>query len=509
MAIMTRPFRCPHGTCVYCPGGIGSPFGDVPQSYTGHEPATMRGKSNNYDAYLQTMNRLAQYYSTGHDPEKIELIIMGGTFPATPIDYQKEFIAGAFRAANDFSEMFFAKTGKGQKFSREKFWVMNSRQKNLEKGAHGNANGKENTKKFAEKVIPRNPEKQLFSVEAEHLRNEKANVRIVTMCIETKPDWGKERHINGMLGLGATRVELGAQSLYDEVLKFTNRGHTVEDTVEATQLLKDSALKVTYHMMPGQPLSTKEKDIQMLRELFENPLFRPDGLKIYPCMVMPGTALAKQYAQGKFMPLGTEEAAEIIAEAKKFFPEYTRIHRVQRDIPTKFSLGGIDKNNLRQIIERKLAEKGLKCRCIRCRESGINSEKGIAPDYSNTRLSEMNYDASRGKETFISFEDRTNDLLLGFCRLRMPYKPFREEFTEATACIRELHVFGAQVGIGKENAESAQHRGFGKKLVQRAEEIAAAQFGAEKMLVISGVGAREYYRKLGYEMEGAYMAKNI
>ncbi len=503
VAIMTKPFNCPHGTCIYCPGGPNSFFGNVPQSYTGHEPATMRGISNSYDSYLQSMNRISQYYAMAHFPEKLELIIMGGTFPSMPQSYQEEFVSGAFQAANDFSEMFF----ENGEFNAKKFNEFFPRNTEGTDGGIIKVGSMKKAWSNTEKLLCL---KKPADVEREHARNEKAKVRIVTLCIETKPDWSKEGHINEMLALGATRVEIGAQSTYDEVLKYTNRGHSVKDTIEATQLLKDSALKVTYHMMPGQPLSTHEKDVAMFREIFEKDDFKPDALKIYPCMVMPGTALAKLYEKGRFNPLGTEEAAEIIAEAKKYFPEYMRVHRVQRDIPTKFALTGIDRNNLRQIIEKKLAEKGIKCRCIRCRESGINFQKGVRTDYSAVELVERRYAASGGKEVFISFEDKTNDTMVGFCRLRKPYRPFRKEFTESTACIRELHVFGQQVGIGKDNSESQQHRGFGKKLVQRAEEIAHDEFGSDKMLVISGVGARGYYsEKLGYGKEGAYMVKRL
>jgi len=487
VAIMTKPISCPHGTCIYCPGGPKSVFGDVPQSYTGHEPATMRAINNNYDSYLQTMNRLFQYFATGHKPEKLELIIMGGTFPAAPTEYQDEFISGAFGAANDFSREFFS----NNKFNANKFNEFFSAGAALQR----------------ERLLAM---KGAVDVAAEHARNQNADIRIVTMCVETKPDWCKEEEVDKMLSLGTTRVELGAQSLYDDVLKFTHRGHTVEDTIEATRVLKDSALKATYHMMPGQPLSSRERDIEMFRELFANPQFRPDGLKIYPCMVMPGTALVKLHEAGKFTPLGTEEAADIIAEAKQHFPEYTRVHRIQRDIPTKFSLGGIDKNNLRQIVQDKMHMKGTRCRCIRCRESGINSEKGIPVDYDSLKMIERKYEASGGEEVFISFEDTRNDLILGFCRLRNPHRPFRKEFVENTACIRELHVFGAQTGLGEHKEGSSQHRGFGLKLIARAEEIAREEFGSRKMLVISGVGAREYYsKKLGYARDGAYMGKRL
>ncbi|MCR4369404.1 MAG: tRNA uridine(34) 5-carboxymethylaminomethyl modification radical SAM/GNAT enzyme Elp3, partial [archaeon] len=390
IAIMTKPINCPHGTCIYCPGGPNSAFGNVPQSYTGNEPATMRAINNSYDPYRQTYNRLSQYYSTAHNPDKAELIIMGGTFPSFPKEYREEFITGAFCAANDFSKEFFT-------------------------------NGVFDSKKFsrAQKNLPQEPLPKT-TIEHEHEKNERAKIRIVTLCIETKPDWCKEKEINEMLRLGATRVEIGAQALDNAILKYTNRGHTVEDTIEATRLLKDSGLKVTYHMMPGQPLSNPKKDVEMFKELFENPDFRPDGLKIYPCMVMPGTALAKLYENGRFTPLTTQEAADIIAQGYKYFPEYTRVHRVQRDIPTKLSLGGIDKNNLRQLVEQKMREQGIVSRDIRQRESGISSLRGIHTDYENVELVERQYKASEWEEVFISFEDTKNNTMIGFCRLRKP-----------------------------------------------------------------------------------------
>ncbi len=491
VAIMTKPISCPHGTCIYCPGGPESFFGSVPQSYTGHEPATMRAISNNFDSYLQAMNRISQYYATAHNPEKLELIIMGGTFPSFPREYREEFVSGAFQAANDFSEMFFEGSG----FSPEKF---------NEFFSHGEKHfGAEVKEKLLRMKRPAN-------IEREHARNEKAKARIVSLCIETKPDWCREKEVNEMLGLGTTRVELGVQSIYNDVLKYTNRGHGVEDSVEATRLLKDSGLKVAYHMMPGQPLSSREKDIEMFREIFANPDFRPDGLKIYPCMVMPGTALARLYEKGRFTPLSTGEAAEIIAEASRFIPYYARVYRIQRDIPTKFALAGIDRNNLRQIVEMKMSETGIKGRDIRARETGINRGKGVEADYSEMKIVAGEYAASSGTEIFISIEDEKNDLIAGFCRLRKPFRPFRKEFTENTCCIRELHVFGPAVALGEKNPESEQHKGFGKRLVLEAEKIAAEKFDAGKMLVISGVGARDYYaRKLGYGREGAYMSKRL
>ena len=301
-----------------------------------------------------------------------------------------------------------------------------------------------------------------------------------------------------MLKLGTTRVEVGAQSLYDEVLKITNRGHTVKDTIESTQLLKDSFLKVTYHMMPGLPLSNKQRDIEMFKELFANQDFRPDSLKIYPCLVMPGTGLYQLWKQGKFNPINLEEAADIITEAKKYIPEYVRIMRIQRDIPTKVTAAGVERTNLRQYVNDLLIKKGISCNCIRCREP---RNKEI--DFNKVKIHKNIYEASKGTEIFLSAESK--NVLLGFCRLRIPYKPFRKEITQNSAGIRELHVYGTATALGERGI--VQHRGIGKDLLRYAEEIAKDNYDIKKMLVISGIGVREYYSNLGYKKEDPYMIK--
>jgi len=484
IAIMCKPHNCPHGRCIYCPGGINSVFGSVPQSYTGFEPATLRAKANNYNAFLQTMNRLAQYVLTGHNVNKIELILMGGTFLSLNKSYKKNFVRDAFKALNDFSD-FFSENKKISLIKVKEFF----KEKNANK-----------------ELIKLNKTKKSLSFEQK--RNEKSNVRCVTFCIETRPDYCKKKQINEMLSFGVTRVELGVQTLKEEVLKFTNRAHSLKDSIEATQLLKDSFLKVGYHIMPGQPLTSKEEDIQMFKELFENNDFKPDSLKIYPLMLMKGTALEKIFQAKKFKPLNDEEAAEIIAEGKKFVPEYCRIHRLQRDIPTKYSIAGIKSNNLRQLIEKKMKEKKIKCKCIRCREAGIKQLKEGEKNYS-IELNDFTYEASNGIEVFIKAEDKKNDMLFGFARLRIPFKPFRKEITSNSAGIRELHVFGESLPFNYRKEKAIQHKGIGKMLLSKAEQIALERFDARKLLVISGIGAREYYYKLGYKRDGVYVSKNL
>ncbi|MEK6951473.1 MAG: tRNA uridine(34) 5-carboxymethylaminomethyl modification radical SAM/GNAT enzyme Elp3, partial [Nanoarchaeota archaeon] len=295
------------------------------------------------------------------------------------------------------------------------------------------------------------------SLEKEQLRNETSKIRCTVMNLETKPDWCFEQHLNQMLKLGTTRVEIGVQTLYDKILKITNRGHTLEDTKKAIQLTKDSFLKTCMHMMIGLPKTTEEMDINNFKQLFEDENYKPDALKIYPCMVMPGTPLHLQYKKGQFKPLNTEEAASLLLKIKPSIPRYMRVMRILRDIPTKFTIDGVNITNFRQYLHELMKKNNIKCNCIRCREPG---NKKI--NFDKDRLLRYNYDSSGGKEVFLSYEDFSQDILLGFIRLRIPYKPFRPEITNKSAGIREIHVYGNLVPIGEKSEKDAQHHGYGK-----------------------------------------------
>jgi len=486
VAIMTAPSRCPHGKCTFCPGGMNSPWGDVPQSYTGHEPATMRGIRNNYDAYLQVFNRLEQYVLLGHTFDKIEIIVMGGTFPAETKEYQTGFIYSAFKAMNDFSELFFI----DGKFNYPKFKEFFE--------LPGDIYDKERTKSIQEKLLVLKARTKT-NLEEEHLRNETTQVRCVALCIETKPDWGFFEHGQEMLKQGCTRVELGIQSVYDDVLEEVNRGHTTADSIKSIQVLRDLGFKINFHYMPGLPLTDRERDIKGMKQLFDDSDYRPDMIKLYPCMVSKGTALYKQYEQGLFKAISTEEAIKRILPFKEYTPEYCRIQRIQRDVPTKMWEDGVDRTNFRQYMFDNYT---VVCRCIRCREP-----KGKKINWDKIEIKINEYEASRGKEFFISFEDVENDLLIGFCRLRFPAEFLRSEITSTSALIRELHVYGTATAIGNEGV--VQHKGYGRKLMAKAEEI-ALENGKDKMVVISGVGVKEYYdKKLGYSKEGPYMVKEL
>jgi elongator complex protein 3 len=490
VAIMTAPFRCPHGKCTYCPGGPNSYFGDVPMSYTGNEPATMRGIRNDYDAYLQVMNRLEQYVAIGQNPDKVELIIMGGTFPSYAKEYQEGFAKDAFMAMNDFSELFY-KSKDVDGFDIEKFKEFFE--------LPGELKNTERTMRIKQKLIDLKNKRKHLTLEESQKINETAFIRCIGMTIETKPDWGLLDHGNTMLKLGCTRVELGIQTLYERVLKETHRGHNLQHSKDSIRILKDLGFKLNFHMMPGLPNVTREEDIWCYEELFKNQAYKPDMLKVYPTMVMPGTKLYLDYKQGKYEPLSTEQAADIISEMVNFVPKYCRIMRVQRDIPTKFSKGGVDKNNLRQLVEIKMQEKGYTLNDIKAREIGRN--KIVEPITFET----IKYESSDSIDYFISLVD-ANDKLLGFTRLRLISDVHRQEFTKKSAIIRELHVYGEAVAIG--DLGQRQHRGFGRKLMAEAERIAKSE-GKDKMLVISGVGVREYYKKLGYTLEGPYMVKSL
>ena len=492
VAIMTKPDKCPHGKCTFCPGGMNSPWGDVPQSYTGHEPATMRGIRNDYDAYLQVFNRLEQYVLLGQTFDKIEIIVMGGTFTATDKSYQEEFIHNTFQALNDFSEMFVNEDGNINYIKLKEVFQLPGEM-------HNPVRIKKIKKKLLEFKNRKNPRSTLE--EEKEINENISKVKCVALCIETKPDWGYLEHGNEMLRQGCTRIELGIQSVYDDVLKIVHRGHDSKDSKRSIQILRDLGFKINFHYMPGLPLTDYKRDMEGMKQLFTDPGYKPDMIKLYPCMVAPGTALYYQYKKGNFEPISTEEAAKRISEFYTFVPEYCRIQRVQRDVPTKYWEAGVDRTNLRQYTDQKYKDEKSRSKDIRTREP-----KGREVSWDKVKIKVLEFDASGGKEFFISAEDTENDILLGFCRLRFPGQFLREEITSGSALIRELHVYGTATAIGNEGI--VQHRGWGKKLMQKSEEI-ALKHDKNKMVVISGVGVRGYYQKIGYTLEGPYMVKKL
>jgi elongator complex protein 3 len=488
VAIMSKPHKCPHGKCAYCPGGPQSFFGDVPQSYTGREPATMRAIRNHFDPYLQVTNRLEQYIASGHAPEKAELVIMGGTFPYLSKAYQKSFVMYALKAMNDFSREFFSR-GEMDILRFKEFFEL-----------PGDMGDKKREKRIQQKLLKQ--KKAKTSLEAEQERNEKSKIRCVGMTIETRPDYGRLKHGNFALELGATRIELGIESVYDDILKRIERGHDVAESIASIQELKDIGFKLNFHYMLGLPGTSQKRDLEGLERLFSNPLFRPDMLKIYPCMVMRGTPVFDDWKAGKFSPLTTESAARIICDFKRTVPKYVRIMRIQRDIPTSHTEAGVNRTNLRQYVDQLCRSERIRCRCIRCREVGR------AKKVEKVEITVMKYDASDGTEFFIAAEDLKNDVILGFTRLRFPSQYLRKEITPDSALVRELHVYGETASMGERSKGKSQHKGWGRKLLERAEDI-ASKHGKKKIIIISGIGVREYYRKIGYKREGPYMVKKL
>ncbi|MDR0335004.1 MAG: tRNA uridine(34) 5-carboxymethylaminomethyl modification radical SAM/GNAT enzyme Elp3 [Methanomassiliicoccaceae archaeon] len=434
VAVMTSPHPCPHGKCTYCPGGVDA---GSPQSYTGKEPAARRALRNEFDPFRQVTDRIKQLGDIGHRTDKIDLIIMGGTFTSREYEYQEWFVRRCFDAMNGTDSENIGKA---------------------------------------------------------HAMNASSAHRCIGMTVETRPDVFNEEQIERAMALGATRVELGVQILDDEILKGVNRGHGVKETIEATRNCKRHGLKVCYHVMPGLPGSSFEKDIASFRRMFDDPDLRPDMLKIYPTLVIPGTELHQLWSSGRYVPYGNEEGVELAAEMKSIVPEYVRIQRIQRDIPVPEIAAGITKSNLRELARERLLRDGRECRCIRCREVGQNDISMDDPSLIVTK--DLEYEASGGTEHFISLE--YDDMIVGYVRLRLDGGD--------TATIRELKVFGRMAGIGEDG--EWQHRGFGKELMAKAEEKARAS-GKRKMRINSGVGVRDYYDSLGYGLHAPYMTKII
>jgi elongator complex protein 3 len=451
IAIMTKPHLCPQPEpCAYCPGGpqIGSP-----QSYTGHEPAALRGSQNSYDPYFQVKSRIRQLTAIGHKVDKVELIVMGGTFPSTPMDYQSWFIQRSLDAL----------TGKESA--------------NLEE-AKANA--------------------------------EQSKTRNVGITVETRPDWAKQEHIENMLNMGVTRVEMGVQIPDDTIYRKVGRSHTIADVKQATQIAKDAGLKIVYHLMPGMPGSNPENDLSAFKQVFTDSDYKPDMIKIYPCLVIENTKTHQWYKQGTYEPYTTEQATNLIVQLKQVIPPWIRVMRVQRDIPAKLIVAGVKKSNLRQLVEQQLSAQGLRCNCIRCREVGHRiAFNKVKPDLAKIKIFTTQYEASEGTEVFVSAEDPTNDVLVGYLRMRMPsQKAYRPEITALpSAIIRELHVYGTLVPVGKHSETAYQHKGYGAKLLEEAERIAKESFDLKKLLVISALGTKRYYKRFGFEHDGVYVSK--
>ena len=453
VSVLTKPYPCP-GKCIYCPFEKG-----MPKSYLSGEPAAERAKRLKFNPYLQVKKRIEMLENEGHPTDKIDLRIIGGTWSFYSKKYQSWFVKRCFDAGNK----------KGSKNLNE-----------------------------AQKL------------------NERARYRMTGMSIETRPDFINKKEIKWMRNLGITRVEIGVQSIYDDVLELNLRGHGVREIILATKLLKDAGFKICYQVMPNLPGSDLKRDEKMFEEIFSNPDFQPDYLKIYPCALVKEAPLYKLYLKGKYKPYSKEKLINLIEKIKLKIPYYVRIQRITRDIPSKYIVeGGARISNLRQIVQEEMKKAGLKCKCIRCREI----REKYTPE-EKIYLFREDYEASGGKEIFLSFENKNRQKLFSFLRLRIPSQcnevfpryifsvPHYISVLKNSAIIREIQTFGEVVPI-EEKKIAPQHRGLGKKLIKEAEKITKKELKLNKIAVISGIGVRNYFSKLKYKLKETYMVKNL
>jgi len=449
VSVLTKPYPCP-GKCIFCPSQK-----NIPKSYLDKEPAVQRAILTNFNPYLQVQVRLKSLEKIGHPIDKVELRIIGGTWSYYPKQYQTWFIKECFRMANEY--------------------------------------GKRTKNKL-----------RIKSLEKLQDKNEKAKCKIIGITIETRPDYINIKEIKRMRSLGITRVELGVQSIYNDVLKINKRGHNIESTIKATKLLKDAGFKVSYQMMPNLLGSNFKKDVKMFAQLFVNPDFQPDLLKIYPLALVKQSPLYRLYKQNKFNPYSKEKLIRLLIEIKKQIPYQCRIQRIIRDIPSKYIIeGGTKTSNLREVVQKEMKEKGLKCKCIRCREN--------KKEYNNKEkiyLFRKDYNASKSKEIFLSFENKKRDKLYALLRLRISSEKSYLPVLSKSGIVREIHTYGQMTPVGNKPL-SSQHRGLGKKLIKKAEEIIRKEFNINRMAVISGIGVRGFFRRLGYKLKDTYMIKQI
>jgi len=444
VAVMTAPARCPHGRCTYCPGGLEQ---RSPQSYTGEEPSALRGAQFRYDAEAIVRHRLATLEEIGHSTSKVEVIVMGGTFPARPRTYQRAVLKGVYDGLNGAASP---------------------------------------------------------TLEEAQARNARGTHRLVGLTVETRPDWCDGRVLPFLLDAGVTRVEVGVECLDDAVLERVGRAHQAGDSAGAARAARDRGLKVGFHMMLGLPGMSPERDLEGFRRLWSEEAYRPDFLKIYPTLVLPGTALYDDWRAGRYLPYDVETAADLLAAIKREVPPWVRIHRIQRDIPARLIAAGIRTSNLRQVALQRLARVGGRCRCLRCREPG----RGATPPPEELTLERLDYGAGRGRETFLSFEHRPTDRCAAYLRLRFPPDPPGEGLPEPV--VRELKVLGRELAVGEapRAAETYQHRGLGTRLLAEAEAL-SRRAGYRRLYVTSAVGTREYYLARGYAREGPYVVRPL
>jgi elongator complex protein 3 len=461
VTVLTKPYPCP-GNCIYCPNDP-----TMPKSYIASEPGAQRALSNKFDPYAQVFNRLVALKKIGHNIEKVELIVLGGTWSYYVEDYQLSFIYECYRALNDVKKdtMSYVKPKEGE--LKKVTWE---------------------------------------DLEEEHKRNEKAYCRNVGLVLETRPDYIDKEELIRMRKLGTTKVQIGIQSLSDRILKKNEIGRKSKDVQRAFKLLRRMGFKIHGHWMPNLYGSTVKQDTKDYKKLWTKD-YCPDELKIYPTSIIKDTKLNYLYKQGLYKPYTEEELSDLLKTILPLTPRYCRLTRIIRDIPSNEIVAGNKKTNLRQLVEQEMKEEGIEIEDIRSREI-----RGEEVELDNLEIEEIEYDTTVSKEYFISYKTKDTDKICGFLRLSLPKGKYRKKhfLEELKGCsiIREVHVYGKVLGIKDESTGESQHLGLGKSLIERAEEISKKN-SFNKIAVISAVGTREYYRKRGFKKEGLYMTKRI
>lgn len=489
--VMTAPLGCP-ANCTYCPNEPG-----MPKSYLSNQPGAMRAILNDFHPYQQMTMRLRALYQNGHHPEKIELIENGGTWTALPKRYRAWFIWQCYKAANDFEPLHNQPSTDFIPPQKAHLTVLNRLQ-----------NQPDHLQKEDLRLQDDDDQELLDLLFAEQTKNETAQHRIIGVTLETRPDWLPDEEIVHLRQMGCTKVELGVQSIDEEVLLFNNRGHKVQAVIDATTRLRDAGFKVAYHIMPAMYKSTPEKDLWMFEELWSNPGFKPDFLKVYPCVVVKEAPLYKLFEKGIYVPYDAETLLDVLMKIIQTVPRYCRVARFVRDIPSESIFGGNKITNLREVVEKACKDAGLQLNDIRAREvkGGVTSH--------DLAQNDLVFDTENGTEHFLSFDDEQDDKLYAFLRLRLP-KTENELITkhfpelQGAALVREVHTYGKLAQLSSDDGtKKAQHKGLGRRLMEESERI-AKEAGFNKMAVIAGIGTREYYKKLGYHLEGTYMVKGL
>ncbi len=517
VTVLTKPFPCP-GTCIFCPNDV-----RMPKSYLSDEPGAQRAEQNSFDPYLQTYTRLLTYYNLGHPTDKIEIIVLGGTWSFYPETYQIWFIKRIFDALHDFGNGIDQR--EAVELALQQASQLHPANNSTNITVHGLElqqsynqvvqdiysdemyRSRELVQQIATGIHERSPIDEYATweeLEATHLENETAACRSVGLVIETRPDHISPEEVLRIRRLGCTKVQIGFQSLNDAVLSANKRGHDVAATRRAVKLLRQAGFKIHAHWMPNLYGSSPERDIEDYVRMFSDPDFCPDELKVYPCSLIESAELMQYYRDGRWRPYTHEELLHVLCECFLRTPEYCRLTRVIRDIPGTDIVVGNQATNFRQLVDKALAERNQRSGDIRAREI---RHKHVWID--ELHLDKLWYKTSTGDEVFLQFITQERDIV-GFLRLSLPNLD-DEAITEELACcamIREVHVYGQSLGIGESEGGRAQHLGLGTQLIEQAIQLAQAK-GYTKLAVISAIGTREYYRKRGFEDDKLYQVCSL